>query len=535
MELPDDPTAGTFRLDAVSQTSLKLSTTTSLDREFKSIYSVQILCKDGGVPSLNTTHSTTVHVLDMNDHTPVLAQYNFTVHIQENNAVGQQLAKLDATDGDIGRNSEVVFQISSGPRNYINVDPYSGNVTARMALDYEQVKDLYYSILAFDQGVPSRTVTAYVTVHVTDVNDEKPVFSQPHYVMQVPENGGRGAEVGAVSATDSDSPPNNEFIFEFLPSSDDTTYTSAFVIEPYSGRIFTKSSLDREEVSQVKLRVRAFDKHLPSLSSVTEVTIDVTDVNDHYPIIRFPSSANQTLELEAVTSESQEDDVIVAVIDAFDADNGENALLSFYIVAGDETGAFIMDPESGELRVQDWNKVRAQAEFSLRILVTDNGEEPLSNHTTLRIRVVTSSPALLNQLILIIVGSVSALVILVLVTAIVVLKCREKRRKQTKAEAARPSHQYYMQPKPYSSSQESLAEPSTPVTSGFGETKLNNLSAIPDTAVSLAEVNFYEARNGFGEPQIRYHVNPASGQHAQVCAPPSNILSVLTPFYAIFT
>ena len=91
-------------------------------------------------------------------------------------------------------------------------------------------------ISAKDEGMKASTAT--LNIIVTDVNDQNPAFKNLPYSFRVKE-GEVGAYVGRVAAEDSDV-GNNANISYSLPEE------VPFSIEDFSGKIFTKTSLDFE-------------------------------------------------------------------------------------------------------------------------------------------------------------------------------------------------------------------------------------------------------------------------------------------------
>ena len=57
-------------------------------------------------------------------------------------------------------------------------------------------------------GSPRRSATAYVTVHVADVNDNAPTFTHAHYRVRIKENNDVPTVVTSVHASDADADEN---------------------------------------------------------------------------------------------------------------------------------------------------------------------------------------------------------------------------------------------------------------------------------------------------------------------------------------
>jgi len=55
---------------------------------------------------------------------------------------------------------------------------FAGVVRTKKRIDYETVKRINFTVVAYDSGIPQKSAIAYVTVNVTNVNDMDPVFSE---------------------------------------------------------------------------------------------------------------------------------------------------------------------------------------------------------------------------------------------------------------------------------------------------------------------------------------------------------------------
>jgi len=66
-------------------------------------------------------------------------------------------------------------------------------------LDYEQIRQLNFKILATELGINKLTASADVTVNLLDVNDNKPQFSNTSYEFEIQENQPAGVSIGKVS------------------------------------------------------------------------------------------------------------------------------------------------------------------------------------------------------------------------------------------------------------------------------------------------------------------------------------------------
>lgn len=140
-------------------------------------------------------------------------------------------------------------------------------------------------------GLALASNVAEVTIEIVAVNDNSPIFSQTSYSEEVDENSPSGSSVLTVEASDADVYSGASITYQIAGES------SEFYIDPISGEIFTRQSLDAEINSLYQLLVIASDNDgsSPNTSNVS-VTISVLDVNDHPPVFnltRYVSSVRE--------------------------------------------------------------------------------------------------------------------------------------------------------------------------------------------------------------------------------------------------
>lgn len=80
----------------------------------------------------------------------------------------------------------------------------TGIVRTSQVIDYEETKQLEFTVIAYDSGVPQLSATAKVTVTVINVNDQDPKFEKEQYNASIKENSPPGTRVIVVKATDDD-------------------------------------------------------------------------------------------------------------------------------------------------------------------------------------------------------------------------------------------------------------------------------------------------------------------------------------------
>lgn len=79
-----------------------------------------------------------------------------------------------------------------------------GIVRTSQVIDFEETKQLEFTVVAFDSGVPQLSSSAMVSVAIININDEDPKFEQDLYNASVKENSASGAHITVVKALDAD-------------------------------------------------------------------------------------------------------------------------------------------------------------------------------------------------------------------------------------------------------------------------------------------------------------------------------------------
>lgn len=109
--LIDGDSEGRFQIDPKSGV---IELRKQLDRETKEMYSLIIRATDQGVPSLSSTATVHVELVDVNDNPPLCNNSSYVIEVAENFTVNGTVLKLQCSDADVGENSVVSYNISSG-------------------------------------------------------------------------------------------------------------------------------------------------------------------------------------------------------------------------------------------------------------------------------------------------------------------------------------------------------------------------------------------------------------------------------------
>ena len=126
-------------------------------------------------------------------------------------------SSISATDVDDGSNGRAVYSLSSAQGKF-QINGSTGEVTTSGHIDRE-VQGLYQlEIVATDQGSPPLISMTTLTINITDLNDNPPVFSRAEYQFTTAENFPPAA-IGTIFANDSDLGINAEISYSLINAS----------------------------------------------------------------------------------------------------------------------------------------------------------------------------------------------------------------------------------------------------------------------------------------------------------------------------
>ena len=332
---------GVFTIDAGSG-EITVADPSGLE---EGVFALTVSVTDDGDPAESDTATVTVTVTDENNP-PVLE--DVTVSVPSDAEAGDLVVDLDATDRDAG--DSLMYQITAGNGSgAFMIDAASGVISVFNASAVPETAVL--EVTVFDNGDPSASDTADVTINRVDPNTPPVLEDQ---TVEVPRNATAGDAVVDLDATDAD---GDGLTYAITAGNE----AGAFTIDPDTGVI---SVLDETAVPETAtLTVTVVDDGDPPESDTAEITIN-----------RAPNTAPVLEDAAAEVPRNAADGDTLIDLDAADA---EGDALTYAITAGNEAGAYDIDPATGVVTVADASLVPETA--TLTVTVTDDGDPALSD------------------------------------------------------------------------------------------------------------------------------------------------------------
>ncbi|XP_033829873.1 protocadherin alpha-3-like [Periophthalmus magnuspinnatus] len=370
----------------------------NIDFEENAAFEIRVQARDRATSPMSSHAKLLIEVLDVNDNAPEISVKSLMNTVKEDASFGSAIALVSVSDKDGGKNGQVQCRINNNvpfklETNYKNY--YS--LVVNGPLDRESTPQYNISITAIDEGSPPLTSTSLITVRVSDVNDNSPVFTESLVNVYLKENSAVGSVIKTVTAADPDVDQNGHVTYSLLKNPGEFLHLSTMVnINSDTGDIVTLQSFNFEELKTFQFKVQATDSGVPPLSSNVTVNVFILDENDNSPTILAPYSEHGSVNSESIPY-SAEAGYFVAKIRAVDADSGYNALLSYHLTEPKGNNLFRIGTSTGEIRTKRRMSDNDLKSHPLVVLVCDNGEPSLSATVSIDVVVVESTADIQTQ------------------------------------------------------------------------------------------------------------------------------------------
>ncbi|XP_042275313.1 protocadherin beta-16-like [Thunnus maccoyii] len=388
--------AGVRDMFEINELNGDLILKSSVDYEKARYYQIHVQASDEG--GLTDSCKITVEVTDINDNTPVINIMSQTNVIAEDSKPATVVTMVNVQDLDSSENGKV--QCAINEHIPFTLKPASSNffnLVTDSDLDRERASGYNITVTCSDEGVPSLSSSVTLTLQISDVNDNAPVFERSSYEAYIVENNTPGLSIFTVKARDADWNQNARVSYILEDSSVNGVPVSSYVsVSADSGVIHAVRSFDYEQIKDFHFRVKAQDGGSPPLSSNVTVKILIQDQNDNPPQVLYPVQTGGSLVAEMVPRSADVGYLVTKVV-AVDVDSGQNAWLFYKLQKATDRALFEVGLQNGEIRtirqVTDKDAVKQR----LTVIVEDNGQPSRSATVIVNVAVADSFPEVLSE------------------------------------------------------------------------------------------------------------------------------------------
>ncbi|XP_029918485.1 protocadherin gamma-A1-like [Myripristis murdjan] len=367
-----------------------------VDFEKDKNYQIDVEAVDRG--GLSDSSKVLIDVSDLNDNSPIINIISKSNSVPEDCLSNTVIVMMSVSDPDSEKNGLVQCVINNSIP--FTIKSTSTNVYSLLTdsdLDRERVSEYNITVTCSDEGAPSLSSSVILTLQISDVNDNAPVFEKSSYEAHIVENNTPGLSVFTVKARDADWNQNARVSYILEDSSVNGVPVSSYVsVSADSGVIHAVRSFDYEQIKDFQFRVRAQDGGSPPLSSNVNVKILIQDQNDNAPQVLYPVQTGGSLVAEMVPRSAEVGYLVTKVV-AVDVDSGQNAWLSYKLQKATDRALFEVGLQNGEIRtirqVTDKDAVKQR----LTVVVEDNGQPSRSATVNINVVVADSFPEVLSE------------------------------------------------------------------------------------------------------------------------------------------
>uniref|UniRef100_A0A0N5A589 Cadherin domain-containing protein n=1 Tax=Parastrongyloides trichosuri TaxID=131310 RepID=A0A0N5A589_PARTI len=309
--------------------------------------------------------------------------------IMEDANVGDRFGQLIVTD--VHHNAEVAGILFSSTDPYFSVDEYSGEIIVVNDLKKLLLKntssireDEYFvyeiNIKLYDmlsEDLNEEVGNFPIKIYVKDINNNYPLFNKWAYEFTIYEDIPKDTLIGTISAYDYDFNSKNTLTYKIINKDSNV----ALRIDSKTGNIYSLEAFDRENAPILNYIVLATDNCDAPLTSFSNLTLIIKDVNDNQPLCL--SAEPYT----AIIPEDLPNNALITCLVGIDKDEGKNKELNYELFDDNDKKMFFLDNSTGCIFLNSDKPLdyEIQSKYTLKFKISDNGKPRLSTLCTLEI------------------------------------------------------------------------------------------------------------------------------------------------------
>ncbi|XP_050984738.1 protocadherin Fat 4 [Labeo rohita] len=334
----------------------------TLANSLNTILTLQITAKDKGLPPLSAQTEISFEVTLENLFAPHFLDSKVEFFVPEDLPIDSVIGKIQGKDKDDGINGVISYSFDGGNENGLfSIGESSGLIMLVKPLDFEEFKAHHLNVIAKDGGWHPKMERLDITVYVTDLNDNPPVFTSTNYIATISENALIGTTVLQVWAKDADTGIHSQITYSLIAGD-----IHLFYLDTKNGTITTLEIFDYEKNQHFELTVKATNIGVPYLFDIARIHIQIVGINEFIPA--FQKHLYNFMVSEALLPQTE-----IGRVVAIDYDQGPDGEV-FYVLAGQSKKAnFVVDEQTGIIYISKDLKNRLQNDEVLHVLAKNRG------------------------------------------------------------------------------------------------------------------------------------------------------------------
>ncbi|KAI4896455.1 hypothetical protein NFI96_015229 [Prochilodus magdalenae] len=252
-------------------------------------------------------------------------------------------------------------------KRYCDINVNTGELTVAERIDREGLcKDRMSCIFSFDLVLENPLELHRITLHVTDINDNSPVFPKEVIKLEITESAVKGSRFRITEAHDSDIRLNAVQTYNLEKNAYFLLNVDSNSDEGKDVYLVLGKELDRELEQEVSLILTAADGGSPPRSGTVAIHVTVLDANDNAPLF------SQSVYRVSLPENSPLDTVVVTV-SATDADEGVNGEVTYEFSRVSEMAkeVFSLDEKLGEMILKGKVDFEEEVKYEMQVEAKD--------------------------------------------------------------------------------------------------------------------------------------------------------------------
>ncbi|XP_028975083.1 protocadherin alpha-3 isoform X30 [Esox lucius] len=309
-------------------------------------------------------------------------RYSIPEEVKQGYAVGNIAKDLGL---DISALGERGFRIVSGAEDaFFQVNQNNGILYVHKIIDREELCDGDRAcFINLKIVVENPLEIHYVSVEITDINDNSPIFPEKEQQLEIAEHTPTGTRFQIHAARDPDLGINSIRAYK-VTSNDHFEIDVRQSDEDKTPFLVLKTSLDREQKIKHNVVLTALDGGIPERSGTLNITIIVLDINDNRPVFKQDTYNIRIQENVSIGT-------VVIVINATDTDEGSNSEVEYSLGKTQRSKVydiFELVSLTGEIRVKGEVDFEDTEMYKLDVQASDKGQPPLTAQCRVIIKII---------------------------------------------------------------------------------------------------------------------------------------------------